>query len=331
MALTLTETLTDERKLLPYRVGALMYVPALNVGVGEKLCGGAFPDLDSLALCLEDSVRADGVKEAESQLIKTMTYISGHSNSKLPFLFVRVRDCSQFKRLPLLLGNLFELLTGVIFPKFDLSNAAEYCSLARTINAARMTPLYIMPILESDSIINLALRRRSLLGIRELLDGYKDYVLNIRVGAMDFCNLYGLRRTIDQSIYDFGVISHALIDVLTVFAGEYVVSAPVWEYFQGQDGHENWRVGLENELRLDISNGFIGKTVIHPSQLPIVKKWLRPMRADYEDAKAILEWSGDRWGVAKSVNGNRMNEVAIHRKWAHKIVALSEIYGVRDE
>jgi citrate lyase beta subunit len=127
------------------------------------------------------------------------------------------------------------------------------------------------------------------------------------------------------------VVSKVLTDVLTVFADDYVVSAPVWEYFQGQDEHEDWRAGLENEIRLDISNGFIGKTIIHPSQLPIVKKWLRPLRADYEDAKAILGWGSGIWGVAKSVRGNRMNEVAIHDKWAQKIVSLSEIYGVRDE
>ena len=320
----------DERKLLPYRVGALMYVPALNAGVGEKVCEGAFPDLDSLALCLEDAVRTDGVKEAEAQLVETMAYISEHSKGPLPLLFVRARDCSQFKRLPSLLGDLFALLTGVILPKFDLSNAAEYCSLTEKINVGRGVPLYIMPILESGSVINLDSRRQTLLKIHEILDDYKDYVLNIRVGAMDFCNLYGLRRTASQSIYDIGVVSHALTDVLTVFAGEYVVSAPVWEYFRGSGEDEDWLAGLENELRLDIANGFIGKTVIHPSQLPTVRKWLRPTRTDYEDAKAILEWSGDTWGVAKSVRGNRMNEVAIHRKWACKILSLSEIYGVRD-
>jgi citrate lyase beta subunit len=322
--------MTAEREQLAYRVGALMYAPALNSGVGEKICGGAFPLLDSLALCLEDAVTAEGVREAEAQLSRTMQYISEHEHGRLPLLFVRVRDCAQLRRLPLLLGETAELLAGVIFPKFDLSNAAEYCSQIATIDASRRKPLYIMPILESKSVMDLAVRQRTLLGIRELLDGCREYVLNVRVGAMDFSNLYGLRRSINQSIYDISVVSSALADVLTVFANDYVVSAPVWEYFKSELGNDDWAVGLEDELRLDIANGFIGKTVIHPSQVPIVHQWLRPTRADYEDAKSVIDWQNGSWGVAKSYSGNRMNELATHVKWAKKILTLAQIYGVRD-
>ena len=78
------------------------------------------------------------------------------------------------------------------------------------------------------------------------------------------------------------------------------------------------------------ANGFIGKTVIHPSQIPIVKESLKPSRTDYDDALSILNWSESSLGVMKSVGKNRMNELATHRKWAKKIVLLSGIYGVRD-
>jgi len=320
----------NEDTLLPYKVGALMYVPALNVGVGARVCSGAFPELQSLAFCLEDAVAESGVKEAEAQLIRTLSYIADNNTGQLPLLFVRVRNCAQFKRLPAMLGSLADLLTGVIFPKFDLSNAAEYCALTGKINLGREKPLYIMPILESSSVLNLALRKRTLLSIRELLDSCGDYVLNIRVGAMDFCKLYGLRRSVEQTIYDIGVVRDVLTDILTVFADSYVVSAPVWEYFEGLDGDKSWLSGLESELRLDIANGFIGKTVVHPSQLPIVKKWLQPSQMDVNDAKAILDWQDELWGVAKSTLGNRMNEVATHQKWAQKIMLLAHIYGVRE-
>jgi len=320
----------NEKELLPYKVGALMYVPALNTGIGEKVCTGAFPDLDSLSFCLEDAIIEDGVKAAEAQLVKTLAYISEHPSDGLPLLFVRIRNCSQFERLPSLLGGLTDLLTGVIFPKFDLTNAAEYCSLTGKMNSNRMVPLYIMPIMESAGIINLATRKRTLLGIRELLDGYKDYVLNIRVGAMDLCKNHGLRRAIDLSIYDIGVVREVLTDILTVFADDYIVSAPTWEYFQGLNNDISWAKGLENEIRLDMANGFIGKTVIHPSQLPIVKKWLQPSRLDFNDAMEILNWKDGRLGVARSIDGARMNELATHRKWARKIISLSQVYGVKD-
>ncbi|MCL2053066.1 MAG: HpcH/HpaI aldolase/citrate lyase family protein [Oscillospiraceae bacterium] len=322
--------LFNENELLPYKVGALMYAPALKAGVGENICGNAFPGPDSLAFCLEDTVNENGVKAAEAQLVKTLTYISENKPEKLPLLFVRVRNCSQFRRLPSILGDLTDLLTGVIFPKFDLSNAAPYCSATGRINSGRKTPLYIMPILESGSVLNLETRKRTLLGIRELLDGCKDYVLNIRVGAMDFCKAHGLRRPIDRSIYDIGVARDALTDILTVFADSFVVSAPVWEYFQGADDDKSWECGMENELKNDIANGFIGKTVIHPSQIPVVRRWLKPSGTDVEDAKAILDWKDADLGVAKSAGGNRMNELATHGKWARKIIILSEIYGIKD-
>jgi citrate lyase beta subunit len=307
-----------------------MYVPALNIGVGKKLCNGAFPYLDSLAFCLEDAVTADGVKESEVQLVKTLSYIAEHEHEKLPLLFVRVRDCSQFRKLPALLGETIKLLTGVIFPKFDLSNAADYCSSVGMINSGRNTPLHFMPILENNNVMSLDSRHRTLLGLRELLDGYREYVINVRVGAMDFCSLYGLRRSNSQTIYDIAVVRSVLTDILTVFADEYVVSAPVFEYFGSSESDKDWAIGLENELRLDSANGFIGKTIIHPSQLPFIRKSLQPTRVDFEDASAILDWSGGAWGVAKSSGGNRMNEVATHCKWAAKVITLAEIYGVKE-
>ncbi len=319
-----------KKELLPYKVGALMYVPALNKGIGKKLCDNAYPELNSLAFCLEDAITEYGVEEAEQQLVRSLSYIAENRTDNLPMLFVRVRNCEQFERLPSLLGNLTDLLTGVIFPKFDLSNATGYCELTREINSNRETPLFIMPILESQNIMNVETRKRTLIDIRKLLDGYGEYVLNVRVGAMDFCKLNGLRRNVDQTIYDIGVVRDVLTDVLAIFADTYVVSAPVWEYFEGTGDNDDWKLGLERELRLDITNGFIGKTVIHPSQILIVKKWLKPLKIDFEDAKEIINWKDPSLGVAKNITGNRMNELITHHKWAKKILYLEQIYGVRD-
>lgn len=320
----------DDKELQSYRVGALMYASALKEGVGEKVCSGTFDDLNALAFCLEDSVTDRGVEKAETQLYKTLRYIDKNHGKEIPLLFVRVRNCSQLKRLPSILDNSIDVLSGLIFPKFDLSNAAEYCEITREINSGRETPFYIMPILESDSVIRLASRERTLLGLRELLDEYKDYVLNVRVGAMDFCKSYGLRRTITQSIYDIGIVRDVLTDILSVFSDDYVVSAPVWEYFADENEKNDWAVGMESELQLDVANGFVGKTIIHPSQASLVRKWMKPTSADVKDALAVLKWTAGESGVAKSEGGNRMNELATHQKWAQKILILSEIYGERD-
>ena len=120
------------------------------------------------------------------------------------------------------------------------------------------------------------------------------------------------------------------MDILNVFSREYVVSGPVWEYFDDKKSFD-WLEGLLQELELDRINGFIGKTAIHPSQLPYIFDSLKVSQTDYEDARQVLLWDVDKLGVVKSVDGGRMNEVKTHRKWAERIKILGDIYGVRDE
>lgn len=155
----------------------------------------------------------------------------------------------------------------------------------------------------------------------------RRHTLNIRVGGNDFCAAYGLRRNSRQTIYEIGVVNSALTDILTVFGTDYVVSAPVWEYFEN-DRDDTWKQGLERELALDKLNGFMGKTAIHPSQIPIIHRAMAVSAADYEDARRILHWDQKAVGVQKSGGGDRMNEVKVHAKWAEKIMTLSKVYGV---
>ena len=165
--------------------------------------------------------------------------------------------------------------------------------------------------------------------LKEKLMEIKDTVLNIRVGGNDFSNMYGLRRNINQNIYEIGVIRDILVNIINVFGSEFVVSGPVWEYF-GSDVDEEWKHGLVRELELDKLNGFIGKTAIHPSQIPVIYENLKVIKSDYEDAIKILGWDLDEYGVDKSSNGSRMNEVKCHLRWADRIYKLGQVYGIKD-
>ena len=194
----------------------------------------------------------------------------------------------------------------------------------------RANRLYIMPILESRTVADIGNRVDILWNIKSHLDSVKDYVLNVRVGGNDFSNMYGLRRSDTQNIYQIGVIRDILVNIINAFASDYIVSGPVWEYF-GTDPSQQWAVGLRKELELDLLNGFIGKTAIHPSQLPIIFDSLKVRRCDYDDAQSIVTWSTDGLGVAKSTNGQRMNEVKCHLRWARRIITMAGIYGIREE
>ena len=150
------------------------------------------------------------------------------------------------------------------------------------------------------------------------------------MGGNDFCNLYGLRRSVRQTIYDIGVVRDILVDILNVFSVDYIVSGPVWEYF-GNDPDGDWAKGLRRELELDRLNGFVGKTVIHPSQIPLVAESLKVSRSDFEDAEHILHWEDNTLGVAKSADGSRMSEVNCLGRWADRVSALGRIYGIRED
>ncbi len=332
--------LDSQYKILPseilcYKVGALMYTPALNGNIAENLRSGKFGSLDSLVLCLEDSIMDDCLDTAEQKAFDSLSKIYSYldegtlSINDLPMIFIRVRSPEQITAILNKLGLISEGLTGFVLPKFDVSNGYDYYKKVTQINSVRKTPFYVMPILETPSVINIKTRVSTLSSLKSIIDDMKKYVLNVRVGGNDFCNIYGVRRGINQSIYEIGVINNALMDILNFFAPDYVVSAPVWEYFSNSH-NKQWSEGLKKELELDRLNGFIGKTAIHPTQIPIIQNSLMVSKTDYDDAQQILNWNKTDFGVIKSVNGTRMSEVKVHTNWARKILILAHIYGVNE-
>ncbi|MBR4224325.1 MAG: HpcH/HpaI aldolase/citrate lyase family protein [Oscillospiraceae bacterium] len=311
---------------IKYSVGALLYSPALNSKLADAVISGRLGDRYSLAICLEDTVSDDMVGAAEEQCAQTIRTIrSSKDKAYIPKIFIRVREPSQIRRMYDLTDG-SDIITGFIFPKYTIDNAYAYNDALTDINSISSHKLWMMPILESRDMIPLTDRVRILSEIRASIDDMRDYVLNVRVGGNDFSNEFSARRHYDETIYDIHPIASILTDILTTFARDYVVSGPVWEFFSSDN--DEWKTGLRRELSLDMLNGFIGKTVIHPKQIPVVNEMLRVTRKDLEDARSILNWDSSGLQVGKSFGGERMNEVRTHYNWARKIVLLSEIYGI---
>lgn len=304
-----------DKEIIQYKVGGLLYMPAFQKNIVRKIAEKKLPQLTSAAFCLEDSILDESLDEAEKSLQNILRELETLKN--LPLIFVRIRSPRHLEIFHETIGVRSKILTGYILPKFDMSNAGAFIGLAKQIN------LPIMPTLETNRVAGLLTRRTELLSIKQALDEIKSIVLNIRVGVNDFCKLYGLRRNINQTIYDIGIVRDVLMDILNVFASDYVVAGSVWNYFGGA-----WACGLQRELELDKANGFIGKTAIHPAQLPIIFDSMKVSRADFDDANQILNWKSLTHGVMKSSDGSRMNEIKCHLNWARRIKILSEIYGV---
>ncbi len=311
-----------------YSVGALLYCPANNESIVRSIITEKFGNHYSLALCLEDTINDDFVEEAEKIVVSSLKKIWDKKAVKsfyIPKIFIRVREKDQICRLMEMLGDAQILVTGFIIPKFIPETADGYIDELLKINREYNRKIYMMPILESQAMIDLRTRCTMLYAIKDKLKRIEPLVLNIRVGGNDLCKMFGFRRHSNESIHDIKPVSAIFSDIVTTFGLDYVISGPVWEYFNG----ENWEEGLKSEIVGDILCGFLGKTVIHPNQIEVVHNAYKVSLKDLQDANSILNWSKNSASlVAGSQAKERMNEYKTHCIWAEKIKILAEIYGV---
>lgn len=347
-----------EREQLAYCLGATLYMPALR-NFAEIVLKKKVEGLCSMVVCFEDAVDEKVLPQVEENAAKYLEVLTNAKRSgqvlekDLPLMFFRVRSVEQFYSITDKLdGELLDVLTGFVFPKFDIGSAGAYFSHLRSLNAQYGLNLYAMPIIEGREVAFKETRMDSLLAVKKFLDENRELVLNVRVGGTDFSSAFGVRRGVDYSIYDIMTVSECLCDILNVFGrdNEYVVSGPVWEYFLANKEMKfkanldfslqssllkrkrlvNEAIdGLLREVIIDRANGFVGKTVIHPTHVKYVNAMQAVTEEEYKDAMQILMASG---GVLKSPKGNKMNEIKPHRSWARKIYCKAKAYGViKDE
>ncbi|WP_110927032.1 HpcH/HpaI aldolase/citrate lyase family protein [Bacillus massiliglaciei] len=359
-------TKNSEKELLAMSVGACLYMPGTRPNICQDIIQRKHAGLVSMVLCLEDAVSDHEVPKAELNVITQIQEMNlavekgEFPESQIPLLFVRVRSREQMERLADQLGSALKRLTGFVFPKFTAGNGRDYLQSLQTLNKKQDLHLYAMPILESEEVMYKESRIPALLSIKELLDEHYDSILNVRMGATDFCGLFGIRRSSDSTIYDISVVRDCIADIVNFFSRsekEYVISGPVWEYFYkeervlkpqlretpfkesfGEGGRQlrqqflnEYLDGLVKEVLLDKNNGLIGKTIIHPTHIRPVHAFLVVSYEEYMDAVSIIENIGTDTGVLKSRYANKMNEVKPHYHWAVKILRRANIYGVFHE
>lgn len=345
----------SDRSFLQYCLGATMYMPGTK-DFSQEIIEQKLPGLTSMVFCFEDACPEDKVEEAEQNVIHVFDVLADAlENGKLdkdnvPLIFCRVRNLNQFKHFAQYLKpRHLQVLTGINFPKFNAHNGIGYMAYLKTLNEKFGEILYGMPIIEDPEVAFRETRLNELMAIRNLLDEYKDIVLQVRVGATDFSSCFGVRRGVDHSIYDILTVREILSDILNVFErnNDYVVSGPVWEYFRAPKHlmfdklptHDfqdcllkrvpiiNTEVdGLLREVVLDKANGFVGRTVIHPSHIKYVNAMQAVTLEEYQDASRIL--ANSQGGVFKGESGNKMNEVKPHTNWATKICMKAKAFGV---
>lgn len=344
----------SDREFLQYCLGASMYMPGTK-DFTQKILTNAMPGLTSIVMCFEDACPADRVEEAEENVLRMLETLSdavddGRLNyDNIPLIFCRVRTIEQFHHFSKKLTEKHvKMLAGFNFPKFNSENGEVYYYHLKELNDKFGEILYGMPIIEDSIVAFKETRITELMRIKAICDKYRDLVLQIRVGATDFSSNFGVRRGVDYSIYDIMVVSECLTDILNIFTrnNDYVISGPVWEYFRASkemmfkelpkhniDDVLMKRIpiyneeidGLLREVVLDKANGFVGRTVIHPTHIKFVNALQAVTLEEYTDAEQILNTSD---GVIKSAKSNKMNEIRPHTNWAFKIHMRAKAYGV---
>ncbi len=347
-----------EKNLLQYCLGGTLYMPGTK-NIVEKIITKNMDNVTSMVMCFEDAIQEKDVSIAEENVLSHLTLMHKAiieeeiSIDDIPLIFLRVRNTEQFRKFSKKLNSKqASVLSGFVFPKFYSDNAKEYLDCLCSINESLKIKLYGMPILEGSAIAYRESRVQELNALKKIIEPYQELLLNIRVGGTDFSSIFGVRRGINSSIYDILTVRDCLSDILNYFnreGADYTVSAPVWEYFLAykkddiqhlleNDIHHSLlsrtRIineaidGLLREVILDKTNGFVGKTIIHPSHIKFVNAMQAVTKEEYEDAMQILGTDG---GVIKSAKANKMNEINPHRNWAVKIENRAKAYGVVED
>lgn len=351
--------------LLAVALGGTLYTPAIRTGLARDVLRQRDLGCVSMVLCLEDSIADADVPQAEENVIAALSALSAEEHD-LPLLFVRVRTPEQMLRVARRAGAATALLSGFVLPKFDNENGTGVDFLAALhlvqqelgldgAPGADGTPLHrlrVMPILESSPIIHVETRAAALTNIYALLAAHRDDILSVRIGATDMSSAFGLRRSRDLTIYDVNVVAGVIGDIVNVMGrpdGGFVISGPVWEHYSNTErvlrpqlratpfvgAHEQelrQRIMTDNldtlirEIELDLANGLLGKTVIHPSHVALVHAMSVVSHEEYLDAMAIA--GNTSGGAAASPYGNKMNEMKPHQAWAQRTLLRADAFGV---
>ncbi|PRY67146.1 citrate lyase beta subunit [Glaciihabitans tibetensis] len=353
--------------LLAAGLGATLYCPGDRPKIAKDVVKQAARGCVSMVLCLEDSIADSAVDAAEINVAEALQALHRISQDKpeteLPLLFVRVRTPEQILRVAELAGDGLEVLSGFVVPKFEnLTGYAEgFFGALREVQrhtgfdgAGDKRRLRLMPILESPVMIHRETRGAALASIREILHGNRDDVLAVRIGATDLASAFGLRRSRDLTVYDVQVVASVISDIVNVLGrheDSFVTTGTVWEHYASErilrpqlrltpfvEANETdlrrkllggGLDGLIREIALDQANGLLGKTVIHPSHVPVVHAMSVVSHEEFLDATAILDNVGG--GASASPYGNKMNEVKPHSAWAEKTMVRAEAFGVASE
>ena len=292
------------RKIDAVELGGTLFVPATHKHLQAIARGEKFPTLRSAVFDTEDGI-ADSELDVGMEAVASMLETIGSEGA---FRFIRPRNPETLRRLLMLPG--IEKIDGFVLPKFGLENAERYLSLIQ--NSKSNMQHHIMPSIEGEELFDVA----KLIRLRDILMPYKEQIVAVRFGAEDMLRQLGLRRDCSMSLYDMCAPSQVIANVLMTFKPYgFDVSAPVYRCYKDIEG-------FEAEVKRDLAEGLVSKTIIHPDQIGPLEQVYRVTSGEVAAAEALLGCDS-----AVFAQQGTMAEVKTQTRWAEYIISRKECYG----
>lgn len=288
-------------------LGASLYVPATRCDLLAIVRGEKLQEARSIILCTEDSVREDEVQLGLRNLRGALPHIRPSAER---MVFVRARNPAVLSDVLAMAG--VDRLDGFVLPKVTAATLPAYLR-----QLGRHPRHYLMPTLETREVFD----EREMCALRRQLEhkSVRERVLTLRIGGNDLLSLLGMRRPRGRTLYQTP-IGPVISRLVTTFKPSgFSLSAPVFEYLRDIET-------LVREVEEDLAHGLVGKTAIHPDQIPIIHACYRVREADLEMASKILD--EDAPAVFKM--DHSMCEPATHRNWAQRLIKSASCFGLRE-
>ncbi|MEM8741183.1 MAG: HpcH/HpaI aldolase/citrate lyase family protein [Pseudomonadota bacterium] len=296
------------------QLGATLYMPVVHPAIPAFLRGQKPWPARSVVLCLEDALHVADTEAGLAALRRLLAdwsdrkagIASGRPDQAEPMLFIRPRNLEMARALAGLPG--MSEIAGFVAPKIGPDDLTGWLDLASA------SGLRLMPTLEQAWVFDPAA-----LGAfgAALADGAVDRVIALRIGGNDLLGALALRRLAGETIYE-GPLFAALSQIMCQLGALGLpLTAPVFDIMDDT-------ATLIRETARDAAFGFVGKTAIHPQQVPLIERGFSVAADELARARQIL--AADAAAVFRQ--DGAMAEPATHRAWAERMVARADAYGI---
>ena len=282
-------------------LGATLFIPAIHKDLEAVVCDDKYPELKSVLIDTEDGINSESLDVAFKAIEKLLKI---YEKKKL-IVFIRPRDIESLGKI-LKLKNI-DKIDGFILPKFSLSNAEEYFFLLREYN------FLVMPSIEGKELFN----QNSLYKLRTFLLKNRKIILLVRFGLEDMLRQLKMKRSCEDSVFDFSATSYVLGSFISTFkSAGFAISGGVYPCFKDDDG-------FIKDVKHDLKEGLFSKTIIHPRQIKLTNELYKVTKEELSEAIEISEKN-----EAVFNQNEKMAEVVTMKPYAQEIILRSKIYGV---